>query len=65
MMVLTVDDSYDGVHAKDGLGTIRVRIHRVTVTGPWDGKLPPKSPTELKPLLMGEKATQIGEHRVG
>jgi hypothetical protein len=60
------DDSCDGAVPKDGLGTIVVRIHRVKVTGPWQGKLTAAAPTECKPVLMGEKIvdTQL-DHRVG
>lgn len=63
---MIVDDSSDGAHPKEGLGTIVVRIHRVKVTGPWDGKLIASTPTlQVKPILMGEKTvdTQI-DHRV-
>jgi hypothetical protein len=61
-----VDDSADGAPVNDNLGSIRVQIHRCTVTGPWDGKLTPSTPTSQKPVLVGEKtATTIGDHRVG
>lgn len=64
---MIIDDSSDGVYAKDGLGSIVVQIHRVRVTGPWEGKLPPLTPkTESKPILIGEKAAEIdADHRVG
>lgn len=62
-----IDDSSDGDYAKDGLGSIVVQIHRVRVTGPWEGKLPPLTPkAESKPILIGEKAAEIdADHRVG
>jgi hypothetical protein len=63
---MTIDDSSDGDYAKDGLGSIVVQIHRVRVTGPWEGKLPPLTPkTESRPILIGEKAAEIdADHRV-
>ena len=67
MLGLTVDDSSDGAYAKDELGTIVVQIHRVNVTGPWEGKLTPVTPAPTaKPVLVGEKAGDIDtDHRVG
>jgi len=63
---LMVDDSSDGAYPKDGLGTIVVRIHRVKVTGPWEGKLIASTPTQSKPVLMGEKTVDMQiDHRVG
>ena len=65
-MVLMEDDSSDGAAPKDGLGTIVVRIHRVKVTGPWEGKLTAATPTQSKPVLMGEKMVDAQlDHRVG
>lgn len=53
--------------AKKELGTIIVRIYRVRVTGPWQGKLSRVTPTaETKPILVGEKHPSIEvDHRVG
>jgi hypothetical protein len=63
---LTVDDSNDGRHAKEGLGTIVVKIHRVNVLGKWEGKLSTSPPMEVKPILLGEKSGDPElEHRVG
>jgi hypothetical protein len=61
-----VDDSNDGADAKEGLGTIVVKIHRVNVLGKWEGKLTTSPPMEVRPILLGEKATDTQlEHRVG
>lgn len=61
------DDSSDGMYPKEELGTISVRIHRVKVTGPWFGKLNPIAPTQVKPVLLGEKSVDSVpiDHRVG
>jgi len=61
------DDSTDGVYPKEELGTIVVRIHRVRVTGPWLGKLNAIGPTQVKPVLLGEKSSDSVsvDHRVG
>lgn len=43
-----------------------VRIHRVKVIGPWEGKLTASAPKELKPVLVSEKTGDLqAEHRVG
>jgi len=48
------------------LGTIVVRIHRVKVVGPWEGKLTPLTAKEHKPVLVGEKTGDVHvDHRVG
>jgi hypothetical protein len=60
-----VDDASDGIDAKEDLGTIVVRIHRVKVTGPWEGKLDFTQPCENKPVLVGEKSRDLVDHRVG
>jgi hypothetical protein len=64
--VLTEDDANDGTIAKEELGTIVVRIHRVKVVGPWEGKLTPFIVKEHKPVLVGEKTGDVQvDHRVG
>ena len=63
---LWIDDAGDGMRAKDELGTIIIRIHRVRVIGPWTGKLSPLTPKQPKPLLVGEKSGEIDiAHRIG
>jgi len=58
-------DDGNGVKPKEGLGTIIVRIYRVKVTGPWQGKLTPASVAESKPIMVGEKHGPVNlEHRV-
>lgn len=60
-----VDDLSDGVQANDGLGSIVVKIHRVKVTGPWDGKMTSLNPTKTKPVLLAEKSGNLDiDHRV-
>ena len=64
--MLTEDDANDGTVAKEELGTIVVRIHRVKVVGPWEGKLTPFIAKEHKPVLVGEKTGDVQfDHRVG
>ena len=64
--MLIVDDSSDGAHANEGLGTIVVKIHRVKVLGQWEGKLASSGPIQVKPILLGEKDTNTSlAHRVG
>ena len=42
-----------------------VKIHRVKVTGPWEGKLTPLTPATQKPVLIGEKHPEPeSDHRV-
>jgi hypothetical protein len=66
LKTLNEDDSADGAYAGEGLGTIVIRIHRVKVIGPWEGKLTASSPKELKPVLVNEKTGELqAEHRVG
>ena len=63
---LMEDDASDGTLAKKELGTIVVRIHRVKVVGPWEGKLTPLTAKEHKPVLVGEKSGDVQvDHRVG
>jgi len=65
-MVLIKDDANDGAVAKEELGTIVVRIHRVKVLGPWEGKLTPLAAKQHKPVLVSEKAGGVYvDHRVG
>ena len=60
------DDGNEGAKAKDGLGTIVVDIHRVKVTGPWQGKVKPLKPHSSKPILLGEKPQEVKvDQRVG
>jgi hypothetical protein len=58
-------DASDGTHAKEGLGTIAVKIYRVKVTGPWEGKLTSQKPADVRPILIDEKSGDVdSEHRV-
>lgn len=67
--VLKVDDANDGEYARPEIGTIVVKIYRVKVTGPWDGKweAAKHTATNTKPVLVSEKSSKepAADTRVG
>ena len=64
--MVIVDDASDGEYARPEMGTIVVKIHRVKVTGPWEGKWEPLKHTNTKPVLVSEKAKTLeADTRVG
>jgi len=63
---LMVDDSAEGQHPRPEMGTIVVKIYRVKVNGPWQGKWQPSKHEDTKPVLVSEKAKTLeADTRVG
>ena len=61
-----VDDAAEGQHPRPETGTIVVKIYRVKVTGPWQGKWQPSKHEDAKPVLVSEKSKTLeADTRVG